>query len=294
MSDFREQVQLAALQALREGGENSDRVIEAFGKHLPVDLRLPLSPGEEENDRIRALIQLMAQKLVVINGEETTGFPSTFAISRSTLRRDVGCTGVLISPDVAVTAAHCLASGFNQRVFSDSEKGETTIQVARSRTHEKFGEPDKFRNDIGLLLLKAPPATLPIYRIGNNEDIDAAGSFRLVGYGNDENGNTQTKRTAPVHHNTKPPAGTIWFQDSELVIGDPLVKTDGDAWERDSGGPVLLEVGTGQYELAAIVSRPVDLQHPRMGDGTICVRLDKFTDWIDENIDRLGGQPRPK
>jgi hypothetical protein len=138
-----------------------------------------------------------------------------------------------------------------------------------------------------MIRLEQAVTGIEIYPIASSATIDAAELVRIVGFGRDQGDDSGVKKTAPVTRRPGPFPGLNLLPD-EFVIGDPLLSDDGDACFGDSGGPVLVQVG-GNYQVAGLIRRTVGL----CGNGTICPRLDRFTQWIDDNIQALGGQPRP-
>lgn len=300
MSDLRLRFAEAAFEALKEGGHDTERVIDRFREISPLEIRLPSDPMDSDRERIRELISLAAEKAVLVYGEETTGFVSTVALGKNQGKASFGASGFLISPDIVLTAGHCIDEGLTGGVWIQN-LGMTELlkpMEGRFEKHWSFGllseDPEPFRNDIGMLRLEKPATDVEIYPIADSTTIDQAKNFRIVGYGNDENGafSPEIKRTALVSIRLNPSDGTLGYADLEFVIGDPLAD-DGDACERDSGGPVLVEVA-GHRRLAGLISRGVNPNKTECGDGTICVRLDRYVDWIDETIERLEGEPRPQ
>lgn len=294
MNDLGAQFAEAAFQSLKIGGDDTSLVIEELRRRSPLEIRLPAHPTERDLEGVRTLISRAAGGTEVF-GKETNDFPSTAAIGSSSLTGSFGASGFLVSPDIVLTAGHCIVGGLSGGIWIQ-QLGETTFlePIEKSATyHTRYGEPEPYQNDIGMIRLKAPAKGVEIYPIADGATIDGAKILHLVGYGNDKQGafSVHVKRTAPVKVRLNPSDGTIGFKDLEFVIGDPLAD-DGDACERDSGGPVIAEVA-GNRRLAGLISRGVNPDKTVCGEGTICLRLDRYVDWIDPTIERLGGQPRP-
>jgi V8-like Glu-specific endopeptidase len=288
VSDLRVKIAEAAFKALANSGEDKE-IIQRFVDLSPGKVQLPSDLEPDEQKQIRKLLGLVNDGVTTVFGEETKGFVSTAALGKSSNEKSFGCSGFLVSPDIILTAGHCIAEGFTGGVWVQDVTGRHFLPPIpnASKRHEKFGVPTPFANDIGMIRLKEPVSGVDIYPIADGATIIQGNVFRIVGFGNDKNSSfsIDIKRTAEVHPRN--------FQALEFTIGDPLVANDGDACERDSGGPVIIEVAGKNYRLAGLISRGVNPDKTVCGDGTICLRLDSYTDWIDKNIKTLGGQPRP-
>ena len=85
----------------------------------------------------------------ITNGAADDDDPAVVALL---LEGDVFCTGVLVTPYVVVTAAHCLAASPPDQVFfgGDPNDDGKYIAVTEARLHPDFDE-DTLANDIGVI-----------------------------------------------------------------------------------------------------------------------------------------------
>ncbi len=153
------------------------------------------------------------------------------------------CTGTLISPNLVLTASHCLR-GMNKNAlrigFSLDVKNqldvETMYEVADFVTHPKYGSSGRL-NDVALIAL-AKPAPAPYKPVGIISDkykLTVGMPMLLAGYGvtNDMTGaDTEALRKVTV------PMAKILDADAILVTDQ--TKASG-ACNGDSGGPAYLE-----------------------------------------------------
>jgi secreted trypsin-like serine protease len=294
MSDRRIQISEAALRALEYGNNDDRMILNGFRAHAPAQVRIPANPTAKDLRSLRVLIERASRGAATIsNGEETLDFPSVVALGQTDDEATFGCSGILISPDIVLTAGHCIDDGFTGGVWLKDANGRRLLPLPGGHTkHAAFGDPSEFSNDIGMLRLSEPVANVDIHSIADGATIDQATLAVIAGFGQDgsHSSSIDIRRAADVIIRLNPSDGTIGFEDLEFVIGSPTIVDDGDACDGDSGGAAFVVVGGG-HQLAGLISRGVN--PPVCGDGTICLRLDRYTQWIDDNIQTLGGQPRP-
>jgi secreted trypsin-like serine protease len=114
------------------------------------------------------------------------------------------CTGLLISNQVILTAAHCVYDFYNEKpVASNSatltssflDKYKRPYQLGRSLNiliHENF-DPESFSNDIALIIIKPVSSSIaaPIAKIQSPKNLKYKEKLTAIGYGltEDENKN---------------------------------------------------------------------------------------------------------
>lgn len=257
----------AARSQLRRA--NSPLPRSAVGTEMPTDSiysdRVYLSNARNlVHDRAR-----------IIGGVPTSDFPDCVAVGR--MDRWC-CSGTLVSPNVVVTAAHCVVGGCSSRVFVGEDvafpaDGEV-IKVRNAVAHPNYGETVP-AYDIAVLILDQPTSTPP------RPMAPAADSafVRLAGYGNTDvhsRGGYGRRRTVDVPMATPDPNYGM-DPATEFAAGAPFL--DRDSCNGDSGGPAYVQVDDEWY-LAGATSRATASSLRPCGDGGIYTRVDAYVDWI--------------
>lgn len=222
----------------------------------------------------------------VIGGEASR--PGDYAATGALVRgRAHRCTATLIAPDVAITAAHCLADvGFGDFGFTLdadlTDEIENLVPVTLTHQHpdfEEIGRGDEYegtarRNDIAVLILERRIEDVPFERLDRADqpcDLAPGTEVHLCGYGRDSWSVPETsgrKRDAilVVDH------ATPW----ELQT-----TPDGaQACKGDSGGPLFVE-SPSRRRIAGLVSRGAGASN-RCDSGAIYTRVSPYVDWIEE------------
>lgn len=215
------------------------------------------------------------------------------------------CTGVLVAPQVVLTAAHC-GSAINrimvgQQVSPGLSADARVVAVQRVAVHPDYRPYPFSENDITVLILAAP-ALAPPASLAREQEIAAASAVELVGFGYND-------PQRPIGFGVKrqvtidlPPILRGGQQDDmaqlesllgfhgeyEFVVGR---KTLGrDSCNGDSGGPAYIKVGN-EYRVAGITSRATREAVANCGDGGIYVRPEYFRPWIDGIVAASGIPP---
>jgi hypothetical protein len=187
------------------------------------------------------------------------------------------CSGVVVSPHVVLTAAHCATMDADYAIFlgadyddgSQRDAAENLVAVA---AHHPHPDHDTTTNeaDIGVLVTAAPipraPARINRRPLGK---ADVGRPIRIVGFGQTSGGSTTTGRRTQG-------STTI----AELDPTSLGVESTPNICLVDSGGPTYMEQGGEDVVVGVhfiIDSATCD------GEG-FDVRVDAYTDFIDAQI----------
>lgn len=209
------------------------------------------------------------------------------------------CSGVLLAPNVVLTAGHCGREFFPAEVrvgFNQAEPDEIAKVIFIAR-HPLYSD-EVPRHDLMVLIVDPPIESIEPKDPVSPGDLASGSAALVVGYGEspagflptgirrvaddlvvvsedcdttDDQGNTDEERYRCTAH-------------QEFVAADRYGRSPGaDACRGDSGGPLYIR-SAGEWKIAGIVSRSsfVDGRPPqrRCGEGGIYVRIDHFWDWI--------------
>lgn len=222
------------------------------------------------------------------------------------------CTGVLISANIVLTAAHCLCDGVSDNIYVGDDpkikkpdpQGYYKVVATRSRWDCKGS--DYKGKDIAVLKIKGTVRNIQPVSFATPTAMDQAEHMFLIGFGAiDANGrdfrhqklygilpvvdSSCTGSTANASNSTHYGCS----RENEIVagrLGSP------DACKGDSGGPLFVvtgsrsEHGEGAMALAGIASRAVNNSQQRCGGGAIYTRMNPATiTWIKQSVTAISG-----
>jgi V8-like Glu-specific endopeptidase len=219
----------------------------------------------------------------IIGGVPETGYP---AVGSLMFEGQSGCTGTLVTADAVLTAGHCLAGTTADKVSfavgADVTSGAAnTYPVASLTVHPQYQEGGESgpTYDIAVMRLAQPAAEPPLPFNTDDASTLSGQEVLLVGYGLTARPSEGAEATGIKHSVTIPVQG-VSEQFLDFAITDGKTGCFGD-----SGGPALLDGGTG----------PVVVGVTSWGD-TDCngefhyTRTDVFADFVAGAI-AGGGDP---
>ncbi len=180
------------------------------------------------------------------NAAQTCQWPTVVAMRAG----EAKCSGVLVAPDVVLTAAHCVAEGAPGKIrFGESfAPSARTIDVAACWRLDTDEVPPPPSRDLGVCTLVAPAsdlATIPILSACEATAIEPDATAVVVGFGlEDADGTYGTKRYAFTR------VQSALGEDGTFVAGDGEV----GGCDGDSGGPAFVQLADGSWRVAGIIS----------------------------------------
>jgi hypothetical protein len=226
-----------------------------------------------------AVIPPTTPDVEIMGGQETDEFPDCCAVGSE---EGYYCSGTLIAPNVVVTADHCKGV---TRVFL---KGNDIFEPSEGETIgvvEQFTHPEV---DLRVLVLERDAPVTPRH-VAQGAEVNGASKATLVGFGTiDQFGSVGYGRKRWVEVGitsldcSEPGAPKKYgcLPGREIVAGQRGLLQD--SCSGDSGGPLYIETGEGEYALLGATSRGSRDGFRTCGDGGVYVRVDLCLDWIRE------------
>jgi len=206
----------------------------------------------------------------------------------------VGCTGVLVAPDVVLTAGHCIGGITDVHLgTNDYTRGGEVIEVDREVEYTNSWST----YDIGVLILSEESSYEPrmIAQGCVVEDIRDDAEVQIVGYGatdiwGNEYGSKlmEAQTTINDHDCSELQTGC----NSSVSPGGEISAGGGgvDACYGDSGGPLYLLTDHGDY-VVGLTSRSYSNVYAPCEEGGIYVRPDAVVSWIEQVSGRTLDKP---
>jgi uncharacterized protein (TIGR03382 family) len=212
--------------------------------------------------------------------------PGAWPDAVAVLSAEAACTGTLITPDVVLTAGHCIDTQPAVVVVDTVDYGKPggePIQVRASLAYPGW----EGAYDVGVVLLEHPASARPRLVAATctvSEALVVGTAVHLVGFG--------LTTAAGTGSNSRLREGEVAIIDP-ACDGDPACNpavapggefTAGgrgvDSCFGDSGGPVYLDTPQGPA-LVGVVSRALGQAGPPCGGGGVYVRADQVLSWVE-------------
>lgn len=175
------------------------------------------------------------------------------------------CTGVAVSDQVLITAAHCLEGKVDKvRIFTQASYNpkQTSLDIKEYKLHPNY-DPDKsrYRSDLAKIIMKDKlPPFIKLYPIYQGKKI--MGNLYRFGFGERNEKNLRTVIT--------PTLRKVNIDEEVLELNDKFSKSG------DSGGPVFMENGS-DISILAIHST---FSHGPEGNFSLNPLLAAYIPWI--------------
>ena len=201
------------------------------------------------------------------------------------------CTGVVIAPDLVLTAAHCVLANGKYRLVASTGRRPTVMDVARVVPHPQF-TPRIDAPDLALVKLARPPSPklIPIAFSERRAPPLVGERFLVAGFGVGIQGERKTAgtlRAATLVVTSRPSS-------QQLSLVDP--KSLGErvglgVCNGDSGGPVLDEHDRALFGIVSWTGR--EDGEPVCGFVSGVIPLVRYRYWILDTAQQLGSPLEP-
>lgn len=205
---------------------------------------------------------------VLAKAEDWTLFNSSLLVEVTRPSGVFTCTGVAVSNQIVVTAAHCLEGEIKQvRVFTQKmyDPELPSLEIKNFKVHPDYNSTtSRYKSDLGKIHLKQRlPSYINIHPV--YEGVTVTGDILRFGFGGRNDRNIRTVVT--------PQFRKINLEESVLELDDKYSRSG------DSGGPIFMRNGK-EITLLAIHST---FSYGPEGEFSLNPRLASYLSWIFEN-----------
>lgn len=189
------------------------------------------------------------------------------------------CSGVLISPEVVLTAAHCLTDLVSVRVINNYQITRLEFRGIRGRKfwgthwvqHPQYNGVESGSVDVGLIFMNRKFNTRLEYNELSQDifsEIGSSDTLYRVGFG--KRGSSNIRNVFQVSY--------------KRVFGDYLVVNDTNGMGGDSGGPLYSHVNGALKVIGIHCGRMVDDYGNPMGESYLQLLTPAIQDWINQAL----------
>ncbi len=177
------------------------------------------------------------------------------------------CSGILVTPNLVITAAHCFCDNINSEVSVGTSlldvSDRSKVDVANSKSHipcDQLKTASNIRKgDMAVYSLTTPLSSVPVRHIASEQTLRAAASVRAVGFGKTIQGPPGVKFAVDVviasYDCTEGGATGLGCAPNSEFIAAGMNR---DTCEGDSGGPVYVLGGDVSLYVAGLKVRGCD------------------------------------
>lgn len=178
------------------------------------------------------------------------------------------CSGVAVSRNTIVTAAHCLEGSVKSvRVFTQAvyDTNQTSLPIKSYKIHPLYNPSvSRYKSDVAKIVMKEKlPPFIQIHEI--NRGTKFLGNIYRFGFGQRGSQNIRTVVTPTLRR--------LNIEEETLELDDEFSRSG------DSGGPIFLQNGNN----VTILAIHSTFSHGPEGNYSLNPLLDAYIPWIFEN-----------